>query len=784
MELNSFKQFLYLKEIAKNKFARFREKEGISQEEIDRAHADFEKLQALRKIPQTFNIQAKDFEGKPLTFKVLRDLLDAKLKEIEEKVKSKKDEYDLIENTLEYLVIEPHHNYCAFEWAPKASTGESVWCIGWGVKTERDNWFQKYKDQYGARYFLIIDKKENPNEAKYAFAPMPKRLDYCQYRDYTNDYNVKSAIRNQIFAKLPLTEAVIKNHLGEFALTLNYDRFEEIDRPEGSYPVRYKVGIDQNTDLSNPRPSDKMNYGVLDDKGKIVLPVKYSGIGTDEGFFIVKVYNDDEYNKKALASWNGIFITPPDTYYSDIYVHSNKVIVLVDANEDRTLYGVINSQGETILPIEYSRIEYDDGILYVKTRDGMRKIFNSKGQEITKNDKYSGIDSFYTAGNYTIARAKVESKYVIIDDEGNELITEDNNYVRIGTFYHLNPNREPQAIVGVNHPTSGITFYGVINLKNEVIVPIKYNDVEFNTSENSYEVLVSQPKYDLTGIYTYEGELILPPLYNYFRDIRELENSFRVYNVDSNTNNRKWGVFKDGGELIPPNYSSLEYVPETKEFKVSLEDLFGIIDLNGKEVLPCEYSNIDIFDDEHLVLYMTTNLGNFMCALYHRAAKKLLTKFKYVSIWPFDKKGMARVSIGDDKDFGYINKQGQEVIPCIYRSISDFEDLDITKATKTDEKIHRYLAGVIDRTGKEIIPFIYSWMGTVYDDPDSLIKVKNLEDKLGFINQQGQEVIPCKYDTLASFDDSTDPNEWASMAIGDRYGKVNIKGEEKWDNEA
>jgi hypothetical protein len=806
MELNSFKQFLYLKEIAKNKFARFREKEGISQEEIDRAHADFEKLQALRKIPQTFNIQAKDFEGKPLTFKVLRDLLDVKLKEVEkeaqeklskqEKKKTVKDDYNLIEETPEYLVIEPLSNPCVFEWAPKSGSGDSVWCIGWKKQKE---YFDKYLKEDGAKYFLIIDKKENPDQAKYAFVPCKDNLERSQYRDYTNSYNVKSAVRNNLFAKLPKTEAAIKNHLGEMALTLNYDTFTEMSRPD-SYPVRYRVGVCKDTDLSIPIPENDMLLGILDDKGKIIIPIKYSYIGSDEGFFIIKSNaTPDSTNCKAVVGWNGIFLTPPDTYYSLVNVCSDKIIILGVSNKKGiTTYGAINSQGETIIPMEYISIDYDNGILSATMRDGKQKIINSKGKEIIyDHDKYTDVGSFYTAGEYTIARAKVASTdpdkrdiLVIIDDEGNTLISENNNYIEIGTFRVR--GTEPTAVVGVinendtNRRTN--TLYGVINLKNEVIIPMIYKIIELSTTNYYYVTLEGGSSNDLLGAYNYEGEKILPPLYHGFRKITEMPNTFRIYNHDIN-GTRKWGVFKDGVELIPPKYYYLEYESFSKEFTVGIDNLkdgdtradvsYGVIDLAGKEVIPCEYYSIDILDAKHSILYKEDKRGNKKGALYNKETKTFLTKFKYDTIHSFDDNDMAKVSAADDDKYGYINREGKEVIPCIYQLIENFSGREFTVAKRINEN-KKSAFGLVDRSGKELTPFVYGWIANV---STKLIKVRNLEDKRGYINQQGQEVIPCKYDNLDSFNGLEEQLQWVSMRIGDRYGKVNMKGEEKWDNE-
>ena len=60
----------------------------------------------------------------------------------------------------------------------------------------------------------------------------------------------------------------------------------------------------------------------------------------------------------------------------------------------------------------------------------------------------------------------------------------------------------------------------------------------------------------------------------------------------------------------------------------------------------------------------------------------------------------------------------------------------------------------------------------VYDFSNGLAKVKR-NDKSGFINTKGEEVIPCVYDYIESFADGL-----ALIAQDNKWGYINIKGEE------
>ena len=54
------------------------------------------------------------------------------------------------------------------------------------------------------------------------------------------------------------------------------------------------------------------------------------------------------------------------------------------------------------------------------------------------------------------------------------------------------------------------------------------------------------------------------------------------------------------------------------------------------------------------------------------------------------------------------------------------------------------MGGVIDKSGKEVIPCKYAAIGYFYE---GLAEVE-LDGKYGFIDKSGKEVIPCKYDKI------------------------------------
>ena len=127
-----------------------------------------------------------------------------------------------------------------------------------------------------------------------------------------------------------------------------------------------------------------------------------------------------------------------------------------------------------------------------------------------------------------------------------------------------------------------------------------------------------------------------------------------------------------------------------------------------------------------------------------RSLGRVLEHYEVIEPFKF-RNGLARVS--RNGKWGYINFQGEEVIPCQYNQVSSFSE-GLAYIRRGD------LWGYIDKTGQEVIEceFLSSieWQPPVRSFSDSLAAVSQYK-KWGFINHQGQIVIPCIYERVGDF---------------------------------
>lgn len=157
----------------------------------------------------------------------------------------------------------------------------------------------------------------------------------------------------------------------------------------------------------------------------------------------------------------------------------------------------------------------------------------------------------------------------------------------------------------------------------------------------------------------------------------------------------------------------------------------------------------------------------------------------------------------DDVTWGFINKNGKEIVSPQYMDVMDFSEglawvkIDQSNYTLVDETGIETLTctymdarsfsegfakvsfeGYIDKAGNTVFP----WWQTRYigeesvfdgDFSEGLAEVTQKDGKHGFINKAGEEVIPCKYDDASKFFMG-----YATVEQDGKWGMIDTKGVE------
>lgn len=327
---------------------------------------------------------------------------------------------------------------------------------------------------------------------------------------------------------------------------------------------------------------------------------------------------------------------------------------------------------------------------------------------------------------------------------------------------------------------------GVLNEQLELIVPYVLNNVN-SFSKNGYAACVVQNGF--YGLIDKNGKTVLPFLYDFlgneneglvyamlnrkfgvvdllgnpvvpFGSIGDIDNGSKNYfgsifrkgfmEARSPTDNKRGIINSKGKWVIEPKYTKITYVDTNKTFIVAIRPslqqnnlLYGLVDINGKELLPAKYDYLD-------------ELGNH---------------FRFGVGSNEDTKDYKDPNAKKEILYGLIDKTGKQIIPAQFYGLNLTNDKDVIEVTKAyvdaqgnflgDKK------GLINVKGQELIPiakydpFIYDaarLVGIPKDDNrlkypfyiEGLMNIA-LNGKWGAVNKNDKVVVSFEYDFISTF---------------------------------
>lgn len=353
-----------------------------------------------------------------------------------------------------------------------------------------------------------------------------------------------------------------------------------------------------------PWRETKQVLGCVGIGGNIVLPLKYTGVEINDRFFIVSDYDPQKITK----------------------VHNE-------------LYGVCDKNGIEIIPIIYDRVNY-----YKKAGKTVFACY--------KENKVKVVDSL----NQTIIPYRYNYIYNIINKNNNIYIFAMNNYlygvlnlegeVTVPFEYTSLVDRKNTGIIAAKKNMKA----GFIDYDNNILIPFEYEDVS-PFSEGFALVKIISPDYIEGNLrvdgkseasasefsdYVGQGKLYTKDeFYNGMKNLVFRENFYeKIKNYD-----KRFGSFEEFDlcmtlgnwrKKIPGKYGFIDtkgkirinlIYDEAKDFKdgyaeVCFNNKWGVINKNGKVVIPIKYSKIsrtrykdlfEIYNYDKFIGYIDTN---------------------------------------------------------------------------------------------------------------------------------------------------------------------------------
>jgi hypothetical protein len=554
--------------------------------------------------------------------------------------------------------------------------------------------------------------------------------------------------------------------------------FEEISRPKYNSIVPFEKDLFVISEKS--RYSKVIFYGLLKANGKTKIKSKYRNIIPAGDFLITatkkeqdiffgvinsndKIIIDFEYFHISFLGHNNFFLTLGNGQKELVKLAPKPQKLLENIDSVSTFrdgvaiifkngkQGLIRQDGKILLPIEYKKIEWNNGKHIYVTQLDEWTILNQKGREI--------------------GRQKADSIFYLND---SLLVKNTSSFAQIR---NVNTQKDQQLFLGDVKDVFGENF--ILQNSNRTFIAKDSNQLisekfEGDVQWNEEFFVVKKKTYQGSEniIINTKGESIVADSFKFSHEMIELK-------IKSN-----WGIFdEDLQEIIPPIYNGIKKNGE--HLIVNFKGQFGVINQENDWIIPPQYLSIEPIDefnykmvDKYLREYISDGRDMVEARLYYDfygefgVEQDINKQFRLV-----DKKGNVKTDFKSGKYNGHgelgilfkndqqhilLNKEGNELFKITHYDTIIFSDDEYLAIQKNGQW------GFINQDGILRIANRYDSVRPFHNEL-SAIRIRN---SWGFINRQEDLVIQPYYAEVSDFENNT-----AFVKLNNKFGVINQNGD-------
>lgn len=509
---------------------------------------------------------------------------------------------------------------------------------------------------------------------------------------------------------------------------------------------KYSVERIENYEYFVLKQEEKL--GVIDKRGNILIKPQYTEIripNPGKPVFVCKQEEGDMVvlNDKAeniLTQYNNVDTIKIEGTASNLPYEKN-----ILKYEKDNKFGLINLEGKEITKPEYESIQglaNKESQLLIK-KDGKYGVINTKGATIISNEYDNVIaDGFYTEekeyalSGYIISK-KTQDGYRAgyINDKGKKIL--ETEYADVSRVVEI-PDESVYLLI-VKNGQVGIMKNG------EIIVENKYQDIEYHASNNTF-ILQRNSKY---GLANKEGQIIIPVKYDNidFRGeyiVAILNDTQETFDVEGNKINDvvydtlikagdyyitidksgKYGVIAENRDIkIDNKYQYIEHLFNNYFIASQDNGNLGIVNTEDKIVVNFEYDVIQKKEDTNVI--EAKKLENNVLDLYSKDMKKIISKenllvyvkdnyiqtisdeiryFNFDGAEITNKQALVQNELYATKQndkWGFVDKQNNTVVECNYDMVTEFNEYGFAGIKLKDKW------GIINQKGEVVQEPIY-----------------------------------------------------------------------------
>lgn len=261
--------------------------------------------------------------------------------------------------------------------------------------------------------------------------------------------------------------------------------------------------------------------------------------------------------------------------------------VYTKQDEKTGLYGFADADDKYIVKPVYKEVDYDfgnkPGLCKVINKNDKTGFVNEQGKEVVacKYDEASSFDK-----GYSVVKVKIDefnSKYGLLDSTGKEVIP-----VKYGKMEYY--PKDKVLVVGEDNTSS----VGLDDLTGKIIIPPQYEFWSKTVSKGLWPV----GKNNICGVVNMKNEVVVPFAYEMIESYSE------ELDIAAAKKDGKYGFIDRTGKVIIP-FLYDDGWPSGPNIVVKKDKKWGVIGLDGKIILPFEYTSISSVNNK--TAWVTSN---------------------------------------------------------------------------------------------------------------------------------------------------------------------------------
>ncbi len=408
------------------------------------------------------------------------------------------------------------------------------------------------------------------------------------------------------------------------------------------------------------------NWGVINSSGDIVIEPANGQIilipNKSKAVFICTVENvDGSFESKAVNNKN-----------QQIFTNYDNVMTLQNFDEDNNLW-------------------YEENLLKVQ-KDGKYGLINFEGNEVLPCE-YDSITTIKGVKNSIII--KKESKVGLVNSAGAEVIPVEYNDIKAISNNYI----DGYIVENVD------SQLGVINSDGKLVLDCVYEKIE-NVNDNNRFIVKSE---GIWKVISTDGSIYLEDKVSNVKDMKN--GDVIVINDD------KYGVLNIGTDLkIPAEYDDLKFALGDK-YIAKKDDKYGIIDANNQVLVDFKYQDIIAKDGVEYVKAKNENgtydyIAKNMSVAFTASDETFVNGYIKVNVSGTTKYYSYKLEEKTNKDvytantlfvykdngkYGFKDKDGKVVVEAKYDDATEQNDCGFV-AVKKDGKW-----GALDQYGKVVV---------------------------------------------------------------------------------